>query len=379
MYGIKKITLAVSLIMMTAIASAKTKYLVVGEKIISNNPWRNELIKGQYRFAVSEAMQAHKKKYPKSSLQLLESFDDGPNEGFELAEKRDALGVVGYLYSMDAFEASQVALKRKIPYLSPVSPLDSLKNSFAYSMANSHTQLLQKYKEIAQTKEFSNPSIVLLPETFLPNYEYEKLYRKAFKVTDTLKGNSSELWQKLEDQLKKSPENQIINVLFAGFAFEQMELAAMLSTGSYADRIKIIAHSQWYYCHKILGENFTKNSKNIYVVTDYFDVPVLPQIKEEPPTFSLAAYDSLNKILTSAPKIKGNSPEEPIVYVLRDMIAYALEVAENSKDRVEFGYKYGSGQYEGASGFYEFKDKVSTRKVYLGKWDNDRIKPIKKI
>jgi hypothetical protein len=379
MYGFKKITLAVSLIMTTAIASAKAEYLVVGEKIISNNPWRNGLIKGQYRLASAEALSAHKKKYPKSSLELLESFDDGPSEGFALAKKQDALGVVGYLYSMDAFEASQVALKLKIPYLSPVSPLNSIKNPFAFSMANSHASSLNKMRELAKTKEFGNPSIVLMPESFLPNYEYEKIFREAFDVKATLKGKSSETWEKLEENLSKVPKSQITNILFAGFAFEQMEIAARLSTGAFADQIRIIAHSQWNYCPQILAASLAKNAKNIFVITDYFDVPVLSEINEKPSGVSLEAYHRLNKNLASAPKINGHSPEEPIVYVLRDMIAYALEVAENSKNRDDFGLKYGSGQYEGASGTYKFKDRVSTRKVYLGKWDSNRIKPIKKI
>ena len=156
-------------------AMLEAKSIVVGEKIITNNPWRNELIKKEYDLAIEQALKEHKVKYSKSTVTITRSFDDGPIQGFSVAEKSGALGVAGYLYSSDAFEASELAKNKKIPYLSPVSPLTTIRNDFAFSLAASHEDLKESFGKLS--KKLSYPSVIILPETFLTNFEYKRIIR----------------------------------------------------------------------------------------------------------------------------------------------------------------------------------------------------------
>ena len=360
-------------------SASSQKAIIIGERIIEQNPWRNDLIRREYEIAIEYALKEHKKQFPQSQVKIVTSFDKGPGDGFKLAKDNNALGVVGYLYSTEAGEAAAYSSKLKIPYLSPVSPLASVRTSHSFSMATSHNQMAEKLRKLAKEPDFGNPSIVVLPETQLSNFEYAKAYQSAFNVVETVKGHSDDIWTKLESSLKQLTVKSPVNVLMAGFAYEQMDLAERLSSGPLAQKIRIIAPPQWNYCPRLLGTTLSSKHLNLYIVSDYYNVSELPDIKVSVAKPSLDAFHGLSEVLSKEAKIKGHDPNEPIVYVLMDMIRYALQLAEKARDRVEFNHLMGNGSHHGASGNYQFNDKISKRKVYLGKWDRTKTRPIKEL
>ncbi len=355
---------------------AQEKSIVLGERIIKNNPWRNELIQRQYKVALAEAWREHLEQFPGSKIKVQQSFDEGPNEGFTLADQTGALGVMGYLYSTEAFEASRIAEERRIPYLSPVSPINSVKNPYSFSMASSMSQLVRAMKELQNRDEFRNPSIVLLPETFLPNFEYETTFRKAFDVIETFRGTTVKIWNSLQGKLADLTLDGDLNILFAGFAFEQMDLVKLIGSTPYTKKIKMIGHAQWNYCPKLLAAVRSADVSNFYVISDYFNVSDLPADSFPVSQESLKKHLHFREILESEPPVEGQSIEEPVVYVLKDMISMGLKAAETSKDRTDFNKVYSTQKFQGSAGTFQIKDKVSDRPIYLGKWGGKKFDPI---
>ncbi|MFK7826803.1 MAG: hypothetical protein AB8G05_21855 [Oligoflexales bacterium] len=189
MYRILQVVLTLDLLIGLKPSMAAEKFLIVGERLVKNDPWRNDLVKLQYEIAMEEAKRDHLKAFPKSEFKLIASFDRGPAGGFDLAAREKAYGVVGYYYSSDAFEASRLALHRKIPFLTAVSPIDAVRNQYSFSLASSHSLIEKKLKTLAQLEDLDNPTIVLTLPTSLANFEYAKIYDHAFNVVETFKGN----------------------------------------------------------------------------------------------------------------------------------------------------------------------------------------------
>ncbi|MBI2603195.1 MAG: hypothetical protein HYW48_09070 [Deltaproteobacteria bacterium] len=360
-----------------AFAKEGHKVIVVGEKVIETNPWRNDRIKRQYTFAAKQALQEHHQQNPKSSVELVMSFDNGPSEGFGLAEKRDGLGVIGYLYSTESFEASQIAMSKRIPYLSPVSPLISVRNDYSYSLASSHDDLNRGFSVLQ--KEFDRPSFVVMPQTFLTNFEYARIYEETFDVVATFRGSTDHIWEKLEDHLRSFSKKGMVNVLLAGFLFEQMDLVQLLSQSPFAEKVNLIAHAQWNYCPSLLSSSLAGKQPRLYVVSDYFDPPMLaahglPEEKE-----IINRFANLKLALGREPELQGQSLDEPVVYVLKDMISIALDVAERSGNREEFNTNYSTLTFRGAAAVYRVNDKKTKKRIYLGKWEGNAIKPLTEL
>jgi len=350
------------------------KMIVVGERVIENNPWRNDLIKRQYQIAIDQALLEHKAKHPNSKLQIVTSFDEGPANGFSLAEKLGALGVAGYLYSSEAFEASQIAQNKKIPYLSPVSPLNSIRNDFSYSLAASHQDLTRSFTKLNQ--RLNLPSVIAAPETQLPNFEYSRVYKEAFNVVGNYQGKTSLVWDGLTKDLPKLTATGPINLLFAGFAFEQMDLAQTISSSSFAEKINMVAHAQWGYSIRLLEDSLPNSVPNFYVVTDCFNPSVLAEQGFGSNDLEMERFKKLKAVIEKEPVLKGQSICEPIIFSLKDMISIALEAGERSQNREDFNRVYSSVDYRGACGNYKVRDKKSERNVYLGKWEGKKLKPI---
>lgn len=350
------------------------RMIVVGEKIIENNPWRNDLIKRQYQIAIDQALLEHKTKHPNSKLQIVASFDEGPAEGFSLAEKLGAIGVAGYLYSSEAFEASQIAQNKKIPYLSPVSPLNSIRSDYSYSLAASHQDLTKTFSKLSQ--RLNLPSIIAAPETQLANFEYSRVYKEAFNVVGNYQGITSQVWEGLTKDLPKLCAKGPINLLFAGFAFEQMDLAKTISSSPFAEKINMVAHAQWGYSIRLLEDSLPAQIPNLYVVTDCFDPSILVAQGLSSKGSEVEIFQKLKAIIEKEPNVKGHSIDEPIIYSLKDMISIALDAGERSQNRDDFNRIYSSIEYRGACGTYKVKDKKSERNVYLGKWEEKKLKPI---
>ncbi|MFK7823623.1 MAG: ABC transporter substrate-binding protein [Oligoflexales bacterium] len=342
--------------------------LVLGERLVPNNPWRNQVIKMQYEIAIAHALKSHKRTFPNSKINLLTSFDTGPAQGFKIAEKEKALAVVGYLYSMEANEAAQLAEKYRIPYITPVSPLQSIRNDYAFSMMNSFDILSEKMKLLAKQKDFVNPSILITPKTYLANYEYDRIFREAFNVVETI-SEQKDVSKKIENKIKNLNGYDKINILLSGFAFEQVDLVKSLTQGKIADKINILVHSQWTYCLDILSATINDDAKNFYFISDHF----------ESLGNSVKLRLELSQILDKESALTGEDLNQPIVYVLRDMIAYILMLAESSKDRNEFLRKARSGKTVGVSGVYSFTDGKPEREVFLGKWVKGKIIPIRRL
>ncbi len=348
--------------------------IVIGERIIELNPWRNDLIKKQYRVAIQLALEEHRLKKPNSTVKLIESFDSQPSDGFDLAQTAGALGVVGYLYSADSFEASQIALAKKIPYLAPTSPLNAIKNEYAYSMAATHEDLKKTFQKVS--KRFDSPSIVVVPDASLTNFEYARIYQEAFNVVKTYRGTTAQIWLDLKKDLPTLTLKNNLNILFSGYAFEQTDLIHLIESVPSANKVNMIAHPQWNYCSGFLSHSLTKKARNLYIVSDYFDTAKLDSHGFSISTEERDSFKRLKNRISKEPKIKGNSIDEPIVYVLKDMISIALDAAEKSQSREEFSKAYSSLSYRGASGTYHVKDKKSERRIYLGKWEGQFVKPL---
>lgn len=371
-----KVILLMSL-MISNLASSKEneKIIVLGERIIDKNPWRNDLVKRQYEVALAQAIKEHKLKNPKSTVQVITSFDNGPIDGFSLAERSGALGVAGYLYSSESLEASQLAQSKKIPYLAPVSPLDSIKNDFAYSLATPHEELKKILTGLR--KQFNHPSLVLVPETFLTNLEYARIYEQSFNVVKTYRGTTAQIWQDLNEKLSALTKIEEVNVLFAGFGFEQLELVQLISSKSYPRQVNLFGHAQWNYCKPQLAAHLSKNVNNFYVFSDYFNPETLASYSGfavEPET--IKDFKELKVIVKNEPAVKGINIDEPIIYVLKDMISIALAAAEKSQNRKEFNKNYSNHDHIGSVSSYHIVGKKSERKVYLGKWDGKLMKPV---
>lgn len=357
-----------------ALTQSLEKQLVIAERIIDKNPWRNELIKKQYAVAMAFAMKEHKLKYPKSTVKLIESFDNGPSDGFALAGKTEAFGVAGYLYSTEAFEASQLALTKKIPYLTPSSPLNAIKNDYAYSLAASHSDLSQSFAKLRQ--KFNHSSILISSENYLTNFEYSRIYQQNFNVVKTYKGVTAQVWKELAADLPNLVKNSDINILFTGFAFEQMDLIQLINSGSYKHKIHFIGHSQWGYSHKILEASLPETVQNLFVVTDYFDSQKLSENGYSLAKETIEGFKTFNLEVIKEPKIKGQDINEPIIFVLKDMISIVLEAAEKSTSRAEFNKNYSTLSYNGSAAEYRINNKTSARKVYQGTWENKTMKPL---
>ncbi|MFK7824759.1 MAG: hypothetical protein AB8G05_11410 [Oligoflexales bacterium] len=145
----------------------------------------------------------------------------------------------------------------------------------------------------------------------------------------------------------------------------------------YANQIKLIAHCQWNYLPQTLAAGISRNIKNFYVVSDYFDLNDLKAHKFSVSEPSLRAYSNLSDRLAKKPKFKGQNLNEPIIYALKDMLVFAMLAAEKSNSREEFQHKIRSGELYGSSGHYKIENGFSERKVYLGIWDRTKMKPIK--
>ncbi len=374
MYKFKVIFIMAILFSNPAVSKNHEKTIVIGERIIDKNPWRNDLVKKQYEVALSQALKEHKLRHPGSTVKLVQSFDNGPTDGFALAEKVGALGVAGYLYSPESLEASQLAQAKKIPYLAPASPLNSISNDFAYSLAASHNDLKRSLSTLR--KRFDHPSIVLVPETFLTNLEYARIYEQTFNVIKTYRGTTSQIWQELSGTLPTLTEKEEVNILFAGFAFEQLELVQLVSSKAYANKVNLIGHVQWNYCEPQLEAHLSTSVNNFYVFSDYFNPEKLAAFGFPVSVETVNAFKELRNVVNNEPAVKGNSIDEPIIYVLKDMIAIALNAAEISQNRDEFNKKYSSQNYVGTASSYHIVAKKPERKVYLGKWDGKSIQPL---
>lgn len=357
-----------------ALSEDVEKILVVGEKLIEKNPWRNNLIKKQYELVVSFAMNEHRQNSPTSKIKILESYDNGPSDGFDKADKNKALGVLGYLYSTEAFEGSKIAESKKIPFITPVSPLNSVLNDFTYSLGVSHGELVRNFAKLKE--RFNSPSIVIASKNFLPNFEYTKVYQEAFNVVKTYNGTSSEIWNDLNQDLPKFVEKSEINVLFAGFAFEQIELVQLIRSRPYADKVRFISHSQWNFCPRLLSVSLNEKMDQFFVVSDYFNTKDLKENGFTVHDDSVKKFENLKKFLEKEPIVQGHVIDEPVVYVLYDMISMALRVAEESASKEEFNKKMSNVTYHGAAGTYQVENRKSQRKVYMGTWDGKNIKPL---
>jgi hypothetical protein len=361
--------------MVSSLAAAEpaSKAIIVGEKIVKENPWRNGLIKKQYAIAVEQALKEHRAKHPKSKLRVIESFDEGSIQGFALAEREQALGVVGYLYSTEAFEASQIAASKKIPFLTPVSPLASVKNEFSYSMAASHDELKASFKALA--KKLGPRSIVIMPETFLPNFEYERLYQEVFEVLETHRGSSVQVWPKIKDSLPILTRDGSVNILFAGLAFEQADLLKLLCESAFAGKVNLIGHSQWVYNEVFLRGTIPAEVNNFLAVSDYIDLAKPAAKKMVASRQSIAAHSEFKATLKKAQSSEDQTLDEPIVYLLKDMISIALAAAEKSTTREEYNRHYSNCDISGTSGHLKIKSKKPNRKVYLERWKNNGFIP----
>ena len=257
-----KVILMISSLMTEAKVSS-TKVVIVGEHIIPANPWRNKFVQRQYQIALDWAKQEHLKKYPKSTVELRFSFDEGPHQSFKKAQLEEAFGVAGYLYSSDAIEAAHVAKKEGVAYMSPVSPLKGLRNDFSHSLAANHDDL-KKALECLK-KDFSHPSIILAPRTALTNFEFNRIYQETFQVLASLRGQALKMWGKLEALLKEHTKKGKVNILLGGYAFEQMDLVVFLNKSPFRDKVNFIANPQWNYNPTNLSINLTPETNNFYV------------------------------------------------------------------------------------------------------------------
>ena len=360
--------MGLALISSLAAAQPASKTIVVGEKIVKENPWRNGLIKKQYAVAIEQALTEHRAKNPRSTIRIIESFDENSIQGFALAEREHALGVLGYLYSTESFEASQIAASKKIPYLTPVSPLVSINNEYAYSLAASHDELKASFK--ALSKKIGARSIVIMPETFLPNFEYERLFREAFHVVETFRGSTAQVWPKIKEGLATLTKNGSINILFAGFAFEHVDLVKLLGESSFAGKVNLIGHSQWVYNEVFLQGMMPTEIQNFLAVSDYMDLARSVPKELSPSPQSITSHTAFKAALKNAQTTEDQTLDEPIVYVLKDMITLALIAAEKSSTRDDFNKHYSTCELAGASGDIKINNKKSYRKVYLERWKN---------
>ena len=341
---------------------SSNKVLIAGEHIIPGNPWRTEFVQRQYKIAYEWAMQEHLKKHPKSEVEVRFSFDEGPHQSFDKAKKEGAFGVIGYLYSSDAIEAANVAQKKQIPFLSPVSPLKGLRNDFSHSLAANHDDLEKALESLK--KDFNHPSVVLAPRTALTNFEFNRIFEEVFDVLASLRGQAIKMWEKLEIFLEEHTQNGKVNILLGGYAFEQMDLVVFLNKTPFRDKVNFIANPQWNYNPTSLGLNLTQDMDNFYLFSDYFEPEDLA---------SDSPYRLLSEKVAKEPMIDGRSINEPIVYALTDMFSIALEQAEHAESRADYGKRMASYQHQGVLGNYDIKDHYSTRKVYLGKWTGKKI------
>ncbi|MFK7827873.1 MAG: hypothetical protein AB8G05_27240 [Oligoflexales bacterium] len=372
----KKVLLVGLIILPTNYAMSLS--IVVGERLIPNNPWRNQVIKKQYEIAIKDALRTHKNNFPESKIKIVPSFDNGPAEGFKLAKNENAYGVFGYLYSMEANEAAQIAEKFRLPFITPVSPLLSVRNSYAFSMMNSFDALAEKMKLIAKVDEFANPSIIVSPKTYLANYEYHRVFKESFDVIDTI-SDLKDVIKNIEKTVMAYKGKGKVNILLSGFAFELVDLVKNLTQGKIAEKINIIAHSQWTYCPDILSAIINADARNFYFISDHFEAHKDSSSRLPFLSGAMKQRSEFSQLLEKESVLTGEDLNQPIVYVLRDMIAYVLKVAESSKDRNDFLRKSRFGATIGVSGKYSFHDGISEREVFLGKWIKGKIKPVRQL
>jgi hypothetical protein len=235
--------------------------------------------------------------------------------------------------------------------------------------------LTKSFAKLSQRLE-KLPSIIAAPETQLPNFEYSRVFKESFHVVDNYQGKTSQVWERLTKDLPRLTAKGPINLLFAGFAFEQMDLAQTISSSPFADKINMIAHAQWGYSTHILEDSFQGRSLNLYVVTDCFDPSILAGQGLGSKGSEVEHFKKLKAIIEKEPNVKGHTIDEPIIYSLKDMISIALDAGERSQNREDFNKVYSSIDYRGACGTYKVRDKKSERTVYLGKWEGKKLKPI---
>ena len=353
------------------------KTIVIGEQIIEANPWRNGLIRKQIEIAAGTAMENHRKEFPKSDVSIIKAFDASTEKGFLQAKAEEALAVIGYVYSSEATEAAQLANKYKIPYLSPVSPMASIRGEYSASLANCHGQLRDRLKRMDGAQE---PSIVVVPTTHLTNLEYAKIYQESFNVVATFEGSAEEIWSGLVAKIASLRQVSRINVLFAGYSMEQAELLPRLSRLPEAKRLRFFGHDQWYFSPKAYRVGDFDRVENFFVLSgafDPFDLRSAGLLTGDSYRFDEREY--LRKKLEAAPDHQGYDIHEPVVYALYDLMRSSLRLAERSGSSEEFNHWRKNFSFSGVSGSYQFEGGTLHRKVYLGKWNGRKLLPIRAL
>lgn len=367
----------VSSLVLVCSFGAFAKSIVVGERIIKKNPWRNGLIKRQYALAIQSALAEHRKRFPKSNVQIIQSIKTGEIQAFEAAKKSSSLGVVGYLYSTDSMEAAAMAKADHIFYIAPVTPLAQVNTEYSMTLATVHDGYLGKYESVKNL--FPYRTIIVSTPTSMVNFEYANLCSKVFNVTETLSGSNAEIIKQLQGLLDGLKPQEKINLFFAGYSFEQIEILALLQKHAKFNQINMIGNGQWTYSPHIMREKLSPSVSNLYVVSDYFDQDEIIKFGDLGALQNKAKFESLKGLVGKKPIVKGHYLDEPILYVLKDMISIALLAAEKSSNRREFIHHMKNQKYEGASGTYHIRSGIPEKKVYLGKWNNSKMIPIKSL
>ena len=295
------------------------KFLIVGEKIIPSNPFRSSVIGYQLDFVIEQIGHDCPGDY-----QITKVLSEHVEDGFKKAAEAAAELVTGYVYSDEAMEAATIAKNRKITYLSPVSPLDSLNGAHSKTLAAPHSQLAKAFSKIA--KDFRYPKILLKTNTNLINLGYSELMGRAF-VIDKMVNDRNDGTEAIAitDFIKEFALNKVL-VIFSGYAFEQLDTIRLLAQDD-RDKIVFLAHPQWVYGTQTVRKNLQDIDVQLYAVTDFIDHTVLAEGDLGFNPLAKAKALKLKKAIAKklAPKMQAHELDEPVVYALYDMLAIAVE------------------------------------------------------
>ena len=357
-------------ITLTAKDKPMKKFIVVGEKLIKGDIWQNQFVQSEYEEITAIALNEHRKKYPKSNVEIEFSFDEqNVILGFEKAEKLGAFGVIGYKRSPQAMEASVISQKMKIPFLTAVSPLNAVRTTHSICLSASHSRLAEGFK--LARKRFDYPSITVLDEAQLTSLEYERIFKEAFDVKASFLGATAEILDKIKDKINeiKAPK---INIFMSGYGLSQMDVVNHLAA-TFGDKLNFIVHSQWSFCEMLLAEGLKPHVKNLYAISDYAN-PVGFAGTGIGLSQEVSANNSRLKDLLS--KVESKGIDEPVIYVMRDMLHISLEAAEASATREEYLKKIRNVEFKGYSDDHMIIEGTVRKRVFLLKWHGKGFKPV---
>lgn len=360
----------------SCLLSNTKKKIVIGDIIHTSDPWRGDIFKSQYEYAIKSALQEHKKTYKNSDVDIITAFSEDRITGFELANKHDAIGVIGYLYSKHSVEAALFSSKYKIPYISPVSPAKEVISNFSISMALSYDDISAAFKKIRN--KFNSPSVIISPHRSPFDVKYSDMFSKIFDIRKII---CSDIESEIDKEISNIilSENNIINVIMAGYAFDQIRIVNFLSK-KYGRNIRFISHPQWAYCTKIIEKNLVDAGSNleIHLISDHFS----------PLNIGISSLPVRKEMVTTRTNFEQNIPsllkdndffDIPVTSSLFDLILFALTCAEKSDDREQFISYMKNNVFNGSSGFLDIKNGKLTKDTYLLKWNKNHFIPIEKV